>query len=324
MDYTGIVILNYNNYEDTFNCIESIERYNTAPIKFFVVDNDSPREGVQDAMDRYFNDRFSGRYLKIRSDDANGTNYPYLTFIVNNKNCGYAQGNNIGLDRAYEDSLVKYVMILNNDVLFIEDIIPELINKIGELPSCGIVSPLLYKKELKGIDYNCGRTSMTFRHAILLNLTMGKPWLGIKDKIDEEQYILKQNPDALTKEIVEIDYPSGSCMLATKQLWESINGFDPNTFLYYEEAILYSKTSNIGRQNYLIPSLKCIHLGASSTSKSISPKQTKLAFHSKQYYMLNYFKANIFQKLLLRVTLALDRIALFLKFDLLGMKNSSK
>ena len=323
MKYTAIVILNYNNYEDTFNCIESIEKYNTVPAKYFVVDNASPREGVVEAMDNYFGNHFINNYIKVDSGCALKSTYPKLTFIVSDSNGGYAQGNNLGLRYALDDPEVGFVMILNNDVLFVEDIISELTKMVTKLPDCGIISPVLYKKDLKGLDYNCARKAMTFRQAILLNLTMGKPWFGIKKKIDEEQYILKQKPDAISKEYVAIDYPSGSCMLATKSLWKEIEGFDPNTFLYYEEAILFCKTSMIGKQNYLVPAVKCIHLGASSTSKAISPMQTKLASKSKRYYMLNYFKANWLQRFFLRFTLAVGQLALYVKFDLLGMNNAS-
>lgn len=318
MDYTGIIILNYNNYEDTFNCVESIERYNTSPIKYFVVDNASPRDGVIEAMDAYFCSNFVDQYSKVNSNELPPSSSPRLTFIISDHNGGYAQGNNHGLRFALNDNDIKYIMILNNDVLFVEDIISSLKNNIQKLPNCGIVSPILYKKDLIGIDYNCARTTLTFRQAILLNLSMGKPWFGIKKKIDEEQYILKQRPEAINNDYVEIDYPSGSCMMATKNIWESIDGFDPNTFLYFEEAILFCKTQNIRKQNYLIPSLKCIHLGASSTSKSSSPKQTILAYNSKRYYMLNYFKANWFKNILLRLTLAFGKFALFVRFGLFG------
>lgn len=47
MGKTAIIILNYNNYEDTINCIESIEKYNTADIKYVIVDNNSNREGCK-------------------------------------------------------------------------------------------------------------------------------------------------------------------------------------------------------------------------------------------------------------------------------------
>ena len=36
---TGIIILNYNNWEDTLNCILSVEKYNTSNSKYVIVDN---------------------------------------------------------------------------------------------------------------------------------------------------------------------------------------------------------------------------------------------------------------------------------------------
>ena len=41
MEHVGIVILNYNNSSDTINCIESVLKYTTVPIKIVVVDNGS-------------------------------------------------------------------------------------------------------------------------------------------------------------------------------------------------------------------------------------------------------------------------------------------
>ena len=55
---TAILILNYNNYEDTINCIDSVEKFNSAPIKFIVVDNGSKRENVVGALDAYLKDKF--------------------------------------------------------------------------------------------------------------------------------------------------------------------------------------------------------------------------------------------------------------------------
>ena len=53
--------------------------------------------------------------------------------------------------------------------------------------------------------------------------------------------MLLQHPNLKDESLVEVDMPSGSCMLFEKSVFEEIEGFDPNTFLYYEEAILYHK-----------------------------------------------------------------------------------
>lgn len=70
----------------------------------------------------------------------------YVTFLISKTNDGYAKGNNKGLKLADLDDDIENILILNNDVLFVQDIIPELINGLKNLNKAGIVSPVLYKK----------------------------------------------------------------------------------------------------------------------------------------------------------------------------------
>ncbi|MCH5175523.1 MAG: glycosyltransferase [Prevotellaceae bacterium] len=65
MKYVSLIILNYNNWEDTVNCIESVEKYNTASVKYIVVDNGSTRVGTVNQLNEYFGLKFSGLYYRI-------------------------------------------------------------------------------------------------------------------------------------------------------------------------------------------------------------------------------------------------------------------
>ena len=130
---TGILILNYNNWEDTINCIMSVEKYNTAGIKYIVIDNGSTNKECIERINHFLLDTFGGDYKRV----APGRKYkclPRASFCANPKNMGYAQGNNIGLDLAYEDEDIDEILVLNNDILFVQDIIPELREKIYTIP----------------------------------------------------------------------------------------------------------------------------------------------------------------------------------------------
>ena len=121
--------------------------HNSAPVKFAIVDNASRLEQRQ-ALQRGLEDIFGDR-LQVASPGQSALEN-YATLILNDDNTGYARGNNIGLDAAYACPDVDYVMVLNNDVLFVEDIIPPLIATLESLPDCAIISPLLFKSvELK-------------------------------------------------------------------------------------------------------------------------------------------------------------------------------
>ena len=50
-----IIILNYNNYSDTLECIESVLKLNYASKKIIVIDNDSPNQSGE----------FIERWLKV-------------------------------------------------------------------------------------------------------------------------------------------------------------------------------------------------------------------------------------------------------------------
>ena len=166
---TAVIILNYNNYEDTINCIESVELYNTASIKYIVIDNGSTRCNTVESLDRYFRSKFGSQYVMV-GDNCNLRKLPYITFFASKNNDGYARGNNKGLNLAYADDEIDRILILNNDILFVEDIIPELIALSKQLPDCGIVSPILYKKGLLDIDYNCARKNISPSDLIKDNL----------------------------------------------------------------------------------------------------------------------------------------------------------
>lgn len=288
----ALIILNYNNWEDTINCIESVERYNTASIKYIVVDNGSNRQGTVKSLDKYFQSEFMGQYVKMKEGISQNMVLPRLTFLVSETNDGYAQGNNKGLDIAFQDDEIDFVMILNNDVLFVEDIIPFLVIQQQKIKDCAIISPILYKKDLKTIDYNCARKNHTEWELILTYLFLYKNLCGCLSRMKNQRLLLKRNPQLMKQPFVEIELPSGSCMLMKKALMQKIGGFDPNTFLYFEENILFKKICGAGMKNYLVPSLRCIHLGASSTSKSSRSFMLQSDFHSCKYYIRIYHHLN--------------------------------
>lgn len=297
---TAILILNYNNYEDTINCIESVEKHNTAPIKYFVVDNGSKREYVVDKLSDYFEQKFQCNYLKVE-ENVEITTLPYLTFLVSKTNDGYACGNNKGLKFIYADDEIDKVMVLNNDVLFVEDIIPALSEAVDSDEHIGIVSPLLYKKDMEDLDYNCARRCEGIWRTIERFLFYYINPFDIKEQWDIKQKYLLDRSELRYTDRFEIALPSGSCMLFRKKLFERIGSFDPHTFLYNEENILYQKLQIIGKTNWIFPRLKCIHLGASSTKHEVGFFMIKSSADSTCYYIENYTKANKLTKVLFRM-----------------------
>ncbi|MBM6663070.1 glycosyltransferase [Marseilla massiliensis] len=313
--YISIIILNYNNSYDTINCIKSVLNYNTYPVKFIVVDNGSSNLNVIEELDFFLKETFQNDYAKF--DEFSPQHSLILkkaTFLVSKSNDGYAVGNNKGLKLAYADSSIDKVLILNNDILFIEDFLPELTERLKTLPNAAIVSPLLLKKDKKEIDYTCARKSVGITEMIYQNIcyTFRK-----STNVDLNRCFLYKEPKLLKKQSLQIDLPSGSCMLFSKKMFEKIGSFDPGTFLYYEEDILCQKIKKEGMVNYICPQLRCVHLGAASTKKvKFSYSSFMKSRESQRYYVHNFMKPNFIGLMIYELTRIIFNFSVWLPLKL--------
>ena len=92
----SIIIINYNTFQLTINCIESVLLHTKAiDYEVILVDNDS-----KECDPKLFLQRF-----------------PQITLIENKVNNGFAKGNNLGINQATGD----YILLLNSDTYLTED-----------------------------------------------------------------------------------------------------------------------------------------------------------------------------------------------------------
>lgn len=221
---------------------------------------------------------------------------PYATYMDSPTNDGYARGNNKGLYLVENDPEIEYVMILNNDILFIEDIIAMLCSYSETISDAAFLSPLLYKKNLKELDLNCARLNTTWKAELVKNLFHYLfRMLHAENPFIKKQRLIEDGKSL--PELMPVELLSGSCLFVRKELFASIGFFDPETFLYYEENIIFKKIQYIKLRNYLATNLKCIHIGASSTS-AISESSMMYAFESQRYYMKHYARLSTWQWML--------------------------
>lgn len=121
MKKIAIIILNYQNYEDTLECIESLQQNICENVDIIVVDNNSTNNSVGELEKKL------GKKYKL---------------IVTDKNLGYAGGNNVGIKYAYEKQY-EYICILNNDTIIKNNFISKLEEYMTCHPKCAIVGPAI-------------------------------------------------------------------------------------------------------------------------------------------------------------------------------------
>lgn len=304
---TAIIILNYNNYRDTINCIESIEKHNKSSIKYIIVDNGSLHDNVVRELDIYLSQKFSSNYSLIYDNDKAPSELPYCTLLSSSTNTGYACGNKKGLSLAYTDKTIDNVLILNNDVLFIEDFIETLSNRLWCDENSIISTPVVLKKDGVSVDPNCARKFKGIFYITFWFLLNPIDILGLLKRVNNKLYYFGTNKQEYTQEL-SIDMPSGSCFMAKKNDFKEIEDFDSYTFLFYEEDILAKKIKKQGKKCILIPNTYCIHLGSGSTKSVTSDYIYKTAIRSARYYIKEYCSANLLQLVLFDISANIGRL----------------
>ena len=116
----AVVILNYNNFPDTVECIDAI--LGCENLAIVLVDNASTDTSAEKLEKRY------------------GT---AIEFLQMKQNAGYAAGNNAGVKYAVEVLHAQFVCILNNDTIAQPQMFFELATCLDENENCCIVSPVI-------------------------------------------------------------------------------------------------------------------------------------------------------------------------------------
>lgn len=278
----GVIVLNYNNTKDIRLCVDSLIKWTDSDnFKLLIVDNGS-ETAVNEDVKSYVRDLSSGSSIFEYGTRCQLSKYNYLRL---SQNVGYARGNNAGLEYFYADSDITEILILNSDIILTSDIVTPLVARLYEIPDVGSVSPILYKLDGE-IDYCCARRSLCKKDMLVtFSYLFNKKYKSALEK----RKILRESPELINQDKIEIDLPSGSCMLFKKAVFEALGGFDDGTFLYYEEDILNKKSKKMGLKNVLIPSVSCIHVGGATTNNTKSAYFLKKCnYESLLYYLQKY------------------------------------
>lgn len=119
-----VVIVLYNSYQDTRDCLASLASATWPNLKVAVVDNGSSDDGG----------------TRLREE------FPELAHIRSERNLGFAGGCNIGIKAALESG-AAYVCLLNNDTLVDPGFIEPLVARAESEPGAGIVGGKIYYDE---------------------------------------------------------------------------------------------------------------------------------------------------------------------------------
>ncbi|MBA2858829.1 hypothetical protein HNP93_001530 [Methanococcus maripaludis] len=314
----SIIILNWNGWEDTLECLESLYRINYPNYNIVLIDNDSKDESIE-KIKEYCNGKIevNSKFFKYSSNnkpievfeilekDARNNEFSKkeiflkskndkkLLLIKNEDNYGFAGGNNVGMKFAIECLNSDYVLLLNNDTVVDENFLTEMV-KVGESDEkIGVVGSKIYY-----YNYNGKGNVMWGLGGGGVNLKTGMTWHYEYKKEDMGKY---------TKDI-ECGYITGCSMLIKNEVLTELNGFDEDYFCYYEDTDLSVRAKKLGYKLMCACNSKLWHK-VSASSGELSPfsiyilTRNNLWFVKKNYYNVIYCLIYLFTYKLARRTI---------------------
>lgn len=288
-----IVILNWNGWKDTIECLESVFKQNYHNYFIFVLDNDSADQSFNRIADwlngssgfkidsiqelRHLSSpeiKKPVSFLKcnqIHNLTKKNICAGGLALVSTGGNLGFAGGNNVALrwiaENKNEDS---YVWLLNNDTVIENDCLSEMLThlqakeKAGRY-TCGSLVKFYHQpgviQALGGAKFN--------RYTAIGSQTLGR-FLTDQNDIDHTHY---QN---------EMDYITGCSWLLPVDYLTEIGLMEDQYFLYYEEIDWVIRGEKKYKLTYAPKSIVYHKEGSSIGSKTINRTAPSLL---SEFYM---------------------------------------
>ena len=240
---TAIVLVNYNGLRylpDLFDSLCKLD-YPSDQADIFFVDNAS-----EDGSLEYARAKASNLQFKVN-------------FIKNDKNLGFAGGNNTGVRQALKSANYKYIVLLNIDTVVDKNWLTELVKIAESDDEIGAAQSLILLHDTPELINTAGN---------MLHY-LGFGWSGeYKQKCQMSN--VKSNPKVKCQ-TPEIGYASGAAVLYRNDILQKIGLLDEQFFMYHEDLELSWRIRLAGYKIVLAP-------------RSIIYHRYQFSRHKKKWY----------------------------------------
>jgi hypothetical protein len=237
-----VIILNYNGAQITLDCVRSVPNLDYPNFRVLVVDNASKDD--------------SGVVLAegIRAIDDSR-----IELLLNERNEGYAGGNNRGIDKALAAG-AEYILALNNDIIAVP----------------GSLAPLVDAMERDRTIGVCGCPIVNFGYESDPNLGQGiSLYTGITSHWPHGRD---------TCQAVDVDYICGAAIMFRAEMLRQIGMFDARFFLLCEDSDICFRARKSGYRVCFVPGPGVRH-HMSQTMSRHRPLTTFVATRNKVWFI---------------------------------------
>ena len=262
----AFVILHYQTIDDTINCISSIvENCCKENFHIIIVDNASPNGSGSFLKEKYAKDK-------------------KITVICSEENLGFAKGNNLGIYKARNIGYDDFIIVLNNDTKIIQQNFCDKIENEYEKSDFAVLGPTIYTPKGKS-SINPGNTSIICEKQLYsiirkykIKLFFTKMHLHklvkLYDFFRSKLFVLKKKKCNYTQNCLL----HGCCLIFSKKYLDEMHGFDPRTFLYFEENILHLQCMRKKMKMVYNPEIEIWHKEDSATDSVMKSPRKKMIF----------------------------------------------
>lgn len=230
----SVVVLSWNTRELLDACLNSLWRgVDDCAVEVIVVDNastDGSAELVESA-------------------------HPRARLIRNDRNLGYAAGNNVGIRAARG----RYVFLLNSDTEVRPDAIGRLVAYLESHPEAGAVSP-----QLRNPDGTIQRACMRF--PTLLVALGFDTWFGERAPLKRviDRYFYRDYDHAVSR---DVEQPPAAAVLLPRRVLDQVGLLDEDLFLFFNDVDLCRRIHRAGYRIHFLVEAQVMHHGGASTRR---------------------------------------------------------
>jgi GT2 family glycosyltransferase len=249
----AILILNWNALEWTRKCLASLRDLNYPDFRTVIIDNGS-EDGSADRIAR---------------------EHPEVELLRNDRNRGYAAGNNQGAMAANGE----FVCLLNSDTEVEPGALDVLVDFLRDHPSYGAASPRLLNP-----DRTVQRACMRFPGlvtALCYDTILGKFWPG---SAVDDRYFMRDFDHLHSR---DVDQPPGACFVMARREYLDMGGLDEDLFLFFNDVDLCRRLWRRGREIRYVAEACVMHHGGASTKNYggfvVIWHRNRMAYYRKHY-----------------------------------------
>lgn len=267
----GFIILHYNVFDETKNCVESILKNIKNSKKIIIVDNGSSNNSAKELE----------KYYKENSE---------VEIIETNKNLGFANGNNFGYAYAKKKYDMDFCVVMNNDMEILQEDFVDKIYNFYNKDKFDILGPDIFSTKLKyhqnpqaQRNYKLNEL-IRFRNILFLRNKFPKLFFGLSNI---KQKLIK--PKIKNKELIKqtiFGCPlHGACYIFSRRFLDNHNKcFFDKTFMYQESYILHYLATQKNEVIVYYPEIQVLHHEDVATDSVNRKKYEKYKFINKCLY----------------------------------------